>query len=285
MKSIHLHLVSDSSGETVSSIARACLVQFENVTIDQHLWWLVRTPGQAARVLDGVRRQPGLVFYTVVDAEIRRLLEEGFRQVDVPHIPVLDPVLNILSAELQAQMGGQPGRQHVLDAKYFQRIDAMNFTTEHDDGQSMARIDEADVIVFGVSRTSKTPTCMYLANKGLKAMNVPVVPGIPLPRAAVEVAGPLKVGLTREPRSLADIRRNRMRLIHDQDRDGTYADEEHVRQEVTEARRIFSRLGYPVIDVTRRSIEEAAATILQLHLDHARQRATMAAATTEKDST
>lgn len=273
MKSIHLHLVSDSSGETVSSIARACLVQFEDVTVNQHLWWLVRTAGQARRVMDGIRQQPGLVLYTVVDPQIRRLLEEGFREAEVPHIPVLDPVLNTLSAELQARVGGQPGRQHIMDAEYFRRIDAMNFTIEHDDGQSMARVDEADVIVFGVSRTSKTPTCMYLANRGLKAMNVPMVPGIPLPREAVEAKGPLKVGLTREPRSLADIRRNRLRLIQaGETRDSDYADEERVRQEVLEARRTLTRLGYPTIDVTRKSIEEAAATILQLHLEHVRRR-------------
>jgi len=273
MKSIHLHLVSDSSGETVSSIARACLVQFEDVAVNQHLWWLVRTPGQAGRVIDGIKQQPGLVLYTVVDAAIRRTLEEGFREAEVPHIPVLDPVLTTLSAELQAQAGAQPGRQHVMDAEYFRRIDAMNFTIEHDDGQSMARVDEADVIVFGVSRTSKTPTCMYLANRGLKAMNVPVVPGIPLPKAALEAKGPLKVGLTREPRSLADIRRNRLRQIATgESRESDYADEERVRQEVMEARRIFTRLGFPVIDVTRRSIEEAAATILQLHLEHARDK-------------
>lgn len=275
MKSIHLHLVSDSSGETVSSIARACLVQFEDVTVNQHLWWLVRTPGQARRVLDGIRQQPGLVLYTVVDADIRRTLEEGFRDAEVSHIPVLDPVLNTLSAELQARAGGQPGRQHVMDAEYFHRIDAMQFTIEHDDGQSMARVTEADVIVFGVSRTSKTPTCMYLANRGLRAMNVPVVPGIPLPREALEAKGPLKVGLTREPRSLAEIRRNRLRLIQAGDtRDSDYAEEETVRQEVQEARRMLTRLGYPIIDVTRRSIEEAAATILQLHLEHTQHRKT-----------
>ncbi len=271
MKSIHLHLVSDSSGETVSSIARACLVQFEDVAVNQHLWWLVRTPGQAGRVIDGIKQQPGVVLYTVVDAEIRSMLEVGFRDAEVPHIPVLDPVLTTLSAELQARAGGQPGLQHTMDAEYFRRIDAMNYTMEHDDGQSMARVEEADVIVFGVSRTSKTPTCMYLANRGLKAVNVPVVPGIPLPREAVEVKGPLKVGLTREPRSLADIRRNRLRQIATETaRDSDYADEEQVREEVMEARRTFTRLGFPVIDVTRRSIEEAAATILQMHLERTR---------------
>ncbi|MGC2854690.1 pyruvate, water dikinase regulatory protein [Novispirillum sp. DQ9] len=271
MKSIHLHLVSDSSGETVSAIARACLVQFEDVAVNQHLWWLVRTPGQARRVLDGIAADRGLVIYTVVDVGIREQLEDGFRALDIAHIPVLDPVLNALSGVLQAAVHGQPGRQHVMDADYFRRIDAMQFTIEHDDGQSMARVAEADVILFGVSRTSKTPLSIYLANRGLKTVNVPVVPGIPLPQEALSTPKPLKVGLTREPRSLADIRRNRLRMMRQAPDSSTYADEDVVRSEVQDARRLFARYGFPVIDMTRKSIEEAAAAILQLHIEHERK--------------
>ncbi len=271
MKSIHLHLVSDSSGETVSAIARACLVQFEDVTVNQHLWWLVRTPGQAKRVLDGIVADRGLVVYTVVDPAIREQLEDGFRQLDIAHIPVLDPVMNALSGLLQAAVGGQPGRQHVMDADYFRRIDAMQFTIEHDDGQSMARVAEADVILFGVSRTSKTPLSIYLANRGLKTVNVPVVPGIPLPAEALTTPKPLKVGLTREPRSLTDIRRNRLRMMRQAPDSSDYADEEVVRAEVLDARRLYARHGFPVIDMTRKSIEEAAAAILQLHIEHERK--------------
>jgi regulator of PEP synthase PpsR (kinase-PPPase family) len=271
MKNVHLHLVSDSSGETVSAVARACLVQFEGVSVTQHQWWLIRTPGQANRVISGIKAHPGVVIYTVVDDGVRELLETAFRELEIPHIPVLDPVLTVLSSLLDARADGKPGLQHTMDAEYFRRIDAMNFTIEHDDGQSMTRLLDADVIVFGVSRTSKTPTCMYLANRGLKAMNIPVVPGIPLPEAALKVDGPLKVGLTREPRSLADIRRNRLRMMND-DGNSQYADEEQVRDEVLEARRLYSRLGFPVIDVSRKSIEEAAATIMQLYAEHRRKR-------------
>jgi regulator of PEP synthase PpsR (kinase-PPPase family) len=274
MKSIHLHLVSDSSGETVSAIARACLVQFEDVTVNQHLWWLVRTPGQAKRVLEGIVADRGLVIYTVVDPAIREQLEEGFRDLDIASIPVLDPVMNALSGLLQAAVGGQPGRQHVMDADYFRRIDAMQFTIEHDDGQSMARVAEADVILFGVSRTSKTPLSIYLANRGLKTVNVPVVPGIPLPAQALSTPLPLKVGLTREPRSLTDIRRHRLRMMKQAPDSSDYADEEVVRAEVLEARRLFGRHGFPVIDMTRKSIEEAAAAILQLHIEHQRKAGT-----------
>jgi len=262
MQSLHLHLVSDSSGETVSSIARACLVQFDEVAAEQHLWWLVRTPGQAHRVIEGVRARPGIVLYTVLDPEMRSLLERGFAELEVPHVPVLEPVLQAMSMFLGVRVGGRVGRQHTMDAAYFRRIDAIHFAIDHDDGQSMNHIEEADVIVFGVSRTSKTPTCMYLANRGVKAVNVPVVPGIPLPPAAVSATGPFKVGLTREATSLADIRRSRLRQMGQADM--SYADEERVREEVQQARRLYARLGIPVIDVTRRSIEEVSASILQM---------------------
>lgn len=270
VKSLNLHLVSDSSGETVSSVARACQVQFEDVDVRQHQWWLIRTKGQALRVLDSIAATPGPVLYTVMDPAIRATLEEGFARIDVPYIPVMDPVLSTLSAVLDLPIRGKPGRQHVMDAEYFRRIEAMQFTVDHDDGQVIDGLEAADVVVFGVSRTSKTPTCMYLANRGLKAANVPVVPGIPLPERLLTLQGPLKVGLTREPRSLSDIRRNRLRMMNQSD-GSAYANEETVRAEVLEARRLFSRLGFPVIDVTRKSIEEAAAAILQLHADHKRR--------------
>ncbi|MCA1939760.1 MAG: kinase/pyrophosphorylase [Caenispirillum bisanense] len=264
MRSFHLHLVSDSSGETVSAIARACLVQLTDVHPDQHLWWLVRTRGQAVRVLEGVREHPGVVLCTVVDPEIRSLLEQGCREAEVPFIPVLDPVMQTLGAYLQVELGREPGRQHLPDADYFRRIDAMHYAIEMDDGQGMDRLEEADVIIMGVSRTSKTPTCMYLANRGLKAANVPMVPGIGIPPEVLACKRPLMVALTRDPRSLADIRRTRLRVMNDA-ANADYADVERVREEVQEARRMFTRHGWPVIDVTRRSIEETAATIMQLH--------------------
>lgn len=270
VKSLNLHLVSDSSGETVSSVARACQVQFEDVDVRHHQWWLIRTRGQALRVLDSIAAAPGPVLYTVMDPAIRATLEEGFARIDIPYIPILDPVLSTLSAVLDLPIRGKPGRQHVMDAEYFRRIEAMQFTIDHDDGQVIDGLENADVVVFGVSRTSKTPTCMYLANRGLKAANVPVVPGIPFPEQLLTLQGPLKVGLTREPRSLSDIRRNRLRMMNQSD-ENTYADEENVREEVLGARRLFSRLGFPVIDVTRKSIEEAAAAILQLHAEHKRR--------------
>ncbi len=267
MKTFHLHLVSDATGETVSSVARACLVQFENVQPIQHLWWLVRTEGQVERVIAGIEANPGLVLFTLVDTGVRAILEEACRHLQVPCIPVLDPVMGALSSFLEAEMDAQPGRQHVLDQEYFNRIDAMHFTLAHDDGQLVDDLDEADVILLGVSRTSKTPTCMYLANRGIKAANVPLVPGVPLPEQVLAAKRPLIVGLTKDPKSLTDIRRNRLRFLN-QTEETDYADIEKVREEVASARRLYARHGWAVIDVTRRSIEEASASILQLYARH-----------------
>ena len=259
----HLHLVSDATGETLSSVARACLVQFEQVQPIEHMWWLVRSQGQVARVVAGIEAEPGVVLATLMDGAVRALLEEACKQLRVPFIPVLDPVMAALSGYLNVEFGAQPGRQHVLDADYFARIDAMHYTLAHDDGQLLIGLEDADVVLTGVSRTSKTPTCMYLANRGVKAANVPLIPGMPPPPELMSLKGPLIVGLTKEPKSLADIRRSRLKFLQ-QDDETDYADEERVKTEVAEARRLFARQGWPVIDVTRRSIEEASATILQM---------------------
>jgi regulator of PEP synthase PpsR (kinase-PPPase family) len=259
----HLHLVSDATGETLSSVARACLVQFDRVQAIEHMWWLVRSQGQVARVVAGIEAEPGVVLATLMDGAVRALLEEACRQLRVPFIPVLDPVMAALSGYLNVEFGAQPGRQHALDADYFARIDAMHYTLAHDDGQLLTGLEDADVVLVGVSRTSKTPTCMYLANRGVKAANVPLIPGMTLPPELMGLKRPLIVGLTKEPKSLADIRRSRLKFLQQTD-ETDYADEERVKNEVAEARRLFARQGWPVIDVTRRSIEEASATILQL---------------------
>lgn len=267
MRSFHLHLVSDATGETVTSVTRACMVQFEGVQAIQHNWWLVRSQGQVERVIAGIEENPGIVLFTLVDTAVRGILEEACRRMHVPCIPVLDPVLGALAGYLGAEMHATPGRQYVLDAEYFARIDAMQFTLNHDDGQLLDDIEDADIVVIGVSRTSKTPTCMYLANRGYKCANYPLVPGVPLPPELENLRRPLVVGLTKDPKSLSDIRRARLRFLnHDEESD--YAQFEKVREEVASARRLFSRHGWPVVDVTRRSIEEASATIIQLHGQH-----------------
>lgn len=267
MRSFHLHLVSDATGETVTSVARACMVQFDSVQAIQHNWWLVRTQGQCERVVQGIEQNPGIVLFTLVDPSVRTVLEDACRRMHIPCIPVLDPVLAALGGFLQVEMNATPGRQYQMDAEYFARIDAMQFTLNHDDGQLLDDAEEADIVLLGVSRTSKTPTCMYLANRGLKCLNYPLVPGVELPHQIETVRRPLVVGLTKDPKSLTDIRRARLRML-DQNEEADYAQFEKVKEEVAWARRLFTRHNWPVVDVTRRSIEEASATIMQLHAQH-----------------
>ena len=217
-------------------------------------------------MLAAIEANPGVAMVTLVNQGLRETLEEGCHALHVPCIPVLDPVIVTLSVYLGVESQGRPGGQHVLDSEYFDRIDAMNFVLGHDDGQSMGDLEGADVIVIGVSRTSKTPTCFYLANRGLKAANIPIVPGVALPRELAEVSKPLVVGVTRNPESLVQIRRNRLDMLN-QDDETDYVNIEQVREEVVAARRLCSENGWPVIDVSRRSIEETAAEIIQLYSD------------------
>jgi regulator of PEP synthase PpsR (kinase-PPPase family) len=263
MKQFHLHLVSDATGETIHSVARACLSQFDEVHPVEHFWNLVRTQRQLDLVIEGIRDHPGLVMFTLVEEPLRRRLQEVCRELAVPCIPVLEPLIGALAAYLGLESRSQPGRQHMLDAHYFGRIDAMDFAISHDDGQAQTNLHEADVVLVGVSRTSKTPTCIYLANRGIKAANVPFVPGVPLPDDLATLKHPLIVGLTTDPERLIGIRRNRLRMLN-QSEATSYVDPEAVRAEIQEARRLYARNGWPVIDVTRRSIEETAAEILML---------------------
>lgn len=265
-KDFHLHLVSDATGETIHSVARACLAQFEGVEPHEHHWTLVRTTGHVEKVLASVREHPGVVMFTIVNDPLRTALQDGCRRLSVPCIPVLDPVIGTLANYLGLESRGEAGRQHVLDSEYFERIDAMTFTLNHDDGQGLWNLANADIILVGVSRTSKTPTSMYLANRGLNVANVPLVPGVDPPPELFTAAkdGPFVVGLTKTPERLIQLRRNRLRLLAQED-DTDYVHPETVRAEVAAARRLFADNNWSVIDVTRRSIEETAAAILQLY--------------------
>ncbi len=259
----HLHLVSDSTGDTVHSVARACLVQFDEAQAIEHVWSMVRTRAQIDRVIGGVEANRGLVLFTMVNDALRQVLQEGCRRLQVPAIPVLDPVIGALASYLGRESRGLPGKQHLLDSEYFARIDAMTFAINHDDGQSAWGINDADVCLVGVSRTSKTPTCLYLANRGVKAANVPIVPGVALPPELLSAEKPLIVGLTNDPERLIHLRRNRLSML-DHNEATDYTDLEAVRIEVREARRLFAEHHWPVIDVTRRSIEETASSVYKL---------------------
>lgn len=268
MSHIHVHLISDSTGETVHSLAKACFVQFEDTHVQEHSWPLIRTVAQVEKILEGVGQSPGPVIYTLVNKEVRQSLEDGCRELGVPTISVMDPIIAAFSNYLGLESRDLPGRQHILDDEYFQRIEAMQFALNHDDGQGLWNLGASDIILTGVSRTSKSPTCLYLANRGLKAANVPIVPGVPLPEELLVFKNrpedPLVIGLTKDPARLVQVRRNRLRMISE-DRDTDYVDLETVRSEVNSARRVFLDQGWPIIDVTRRSIEETAASILQVH--------------------
>lgn len=263
MKLFHLHLISDATGETINAVARACLVQFEDVEPVEHTWSMVRSERQLHKVMDGIAANPGLVLFTLVDDRLRHMLEERCRSLNVLCISVLDPVLGALGAFLRTTMRHIPGRQHVLDSEYFARIEAMNYVMAHDDGQSTRDLESADVVLIGVSRTSKTPTCLYLANRGIKAANIPYVAGVPLPIEVENLQAPLVVGLTADPTALVQVRRTRLRMINDTE-ETSYTDIETVKAEVTEARKLFTRHSWPTLDVTRRSIEETAAAIMQM---------------------
>ena len=268
----HIHLVSDATGETLNSITRACLVQFEEVSAIEHSWTLIRTTGQMQKVLQGIQQNPGLVLYTIVDDKLRNLLVSSCRDLGVTLVPVLDPVMTALGAHFGQTAKGLSGRQHMMDQEYFHRIEAMDFALSHDDGQSARNYDDADVILVGVSRSSKTPTCVYLANRGIKAANVPIVPGCPLPSELFTVKHPMVVGLTKDPSQLVQIRKNRMQMLAGDADDSDYVDLNLVREEVLQARRLCTEHNWHVIDVTRRSIEETAASIIQLLQEHREKR-------------
>ncbi len=281
---INLHLVSDATGETLNSIARATVAQFEHAQIVHHRWSLIRTRFQLHRVLEGIESEPGPVLSTLVEKSLRGELETACHRLGQPVVHVLDPVLSMLQDQFGEAAMSRPGRQYVLDADYFRRIDAMHFVLAHDDGQSPAGIAEADVVLVGVSRSSKTPTSFYLANRGVKAANIPLVPNLPEPPGLEAPVAPV-IGLTLDADALIEIRRHRLRLIgaggpggpmrHDS---GDYVDQESVKAELLWARRLCVRRGWPVIDVTRRSIEETAATVLQLmEAWHQRRRKTESA--------
>ncbi len=264
MKKFHLHLVSDATGDTLISLATAALAQFEGVESDRHIWPMIRSDIHMGPVIAEIEKNPGLVMFTLVDHTLREILNGECRRLQVPCVPVLDPIIGALENFLGAESRELPGRQHIMDADYFKRIDAIQYSLHHDDGQSVQDFDRADVVLIGISRTSKTPTCMYLANRGLKAANIPLVPGISLPDEVLNLKNVLVIGLTASPDRLVHIRRNRLEYLN-QIANTDYVDIDAIKEEVLNARRLFDGKGWPKIDVTRRSIEETAAAIISLH--------------------
>jgi regulator of PEP synthase PpsR (kinase-PPPase family) len=245
--------------------------QYANVTPVEHVYPLVRSQKQLDRVLDEIEEAPGIVLFTLLEKDLVGRLEAKCQQINIPSLSIIGPVMQLFQAYLGAATTGRVGAQHTLNAEYFKRIDALNYTMIHDDGQHVEGLEEADVVLVGVSRTSKTPTSIYLANRGIRTANVPLVPGIAIPHQLVELKKPLVVSLHATPERLIQVRQNRLLSMGDRDND-TYIDRQAVTDEVAFARRLSAKFNWALLDVTRRSIEETAAAILKLFTDRQRQR-------------
>jgi regulator of PEP synthase PpsR (kinase-PPPase family) len=259
----HVHLVSDSTGETLNALARAVCARFDDVLPIEHIYSLVRSERQLERVLQEISGAPGVVLHTIVDRNLRARLEAGCRELEMTCVAALDPLVAALGRYLGASLSTRVGVQHALDNDYFNRMDALNYAIGHDDGQGTDDLESADVVLVGVSRTSKTPTCIYLAHRGVRAANVPLVPGAEPPPNLTQLERPVVIGLTVSPDRLIQIRRNRLLNLRE-DRESSYIEIESVREEIVKARRMFERQGWPVIDVTRRSVEETAAQVINV---------------------
>lgn len=267
----HLHLVSDATGETLITVARAAAAQYASVSPIEHIYPLVRSQKQLDRALFEIENAPGVVLYTLLDRELADRLEDKCRDLSVPFLSVLGPVLNLFQAYLGTETARRAGAQHTLNADYFKRIDALNYTMLHDDGQHVDDLEHADVVLIGVSRTSKTPTSIYLANRGIKTANVPLVPGVPEPAQLAQLGKPLVIGLYASPERIVQIRENRLLGLRAHKDDDRYIDRMAVAEEVAFSRRLCARHNWPTIDVSRRSIEETAAAVLALLAERRRQ--------------
>jgi regulator of PEP synthase PpsR (kinase-PPPase family) len=262
-KRFHIHLVSDSTGETLNALANAALAQFENVDVQIHYYALVRGEHQLARALDHITIAPGLVFFTLANQVLREKLVTRCDALLIECVDVLEGPVTALRQFLGSTETHKVGRQHQVDQRYLERIEVLNFSIAHDDGQSLDSIADAEVILTGASRTSKTPTCVYLAIRGVRAANVPLVPNMPPPPALLQAKKPLVVGLWVSPDRLVQVRRNRLASMGE-GRDTDYIDLDTVREEINATRRLFEQNDWPSIDVSRRSIEETAAAVMNL---------------------
>jgi hypothetical protein len=267
----HLHLISDATGETLTTVARAATAQYIKASPVEHVYPLVRTQKQLDRVLAEIEEAPGIVLYTLLEEDLVERLEKTCRELSIPCLSILGPVLALLQSYLGTETSHRVGAQHTLNAEYFKRIDALNYSMLHDDGQHIDDLEEADVVLVGVSRTSKTPTSIYLANRGVKTGNVPLVPGIAVAPQVEALSRPLVVGLYASPERIVQVRQNRLlglKVEHDNDQ---YIDRKAVAEEISLSRRLCAKHNWPSIDVTRRSIEETAAAVLSLLVERRRQ--------------
>ena len=266
MKIINLHLISDSTGETLGSMSRAIMSQFAEVETKEFMWSLVRTKTRMLQIMEEVQKNKGIVLYTILNEELLETLVSEAKKHKIRIIPALDRIIDIFSKYIGQDVIHKTGRQYVLDEEYFDKINAINFTIDHDDGRKTESLEDADIVLVGPSRTSKSPTCIYLSYRGYKTANVPFISDITMPKELFELKTPLIIGLTVNPDILIQIRKNRMKFLDQKTSDDNdYVSFENVEKEVKEARRLYSKYAWPVIDVTRKSVEETSAAIIQIY--------------------
>ncbi|MFL2844395.1 MAG: pyruvate, water dikinase regulatory protein [Alphaproteobacteria bacterium] len=263
-KTLTLHLVSDSTGETLKAVSSAAAAQFSELEYQQKTYPMVRTVTQLERVFKNIKEEKGVVFCTLVEEEVREKLEQFCKEENILYLPVMENIVSVLEEYTGFEAINKPGGQHILNDDYFKRIEAINYTLEHDDGQGQLNLENADVIVVGVSRTSKTPTCIYLANQGIKAANYPLVPHVGISEELENVKNTQVVALITSAHTLVEIRRKRSIELGLNNTDNDYIDIHKVEEEITMAKRIFANKGWPVIDITRRSVEETASAIMNI---------------------
>jgi len=264
----HLHLISDSTGETIIAAARAVSSQYRTTNPVEHVYPLVRNLKQLENVVASVEKQPGIVLFTIAEPELGEYLEEKCREMGTPCVSVLEPIFQTFQSYLGKPTQRVVGAQHALDKEYFSRIDALNFTILHDDGVIPENVEDADLILLGISRTSKTPTSIYLANRGIKTANIPLVPGMMLPDVVINAKHPLIVTLIASTDRIQQVRQNRLLELNASEYSASYADRASIAEELAQARKLSQKHGWPLLDVSRKSIEETAASILALHADH-----------------
>ncbi|MGI9351608.1 MAG: pyruvate, water dikinase regulatory protein [Rhizobiaceae bacterium] len=268
----HLHLISDSTGETIIAAARAVSSQYRSTQPVEHVYPLIRNRKQLDKVINMIGNEPGIVLFTIADPELSELLEDQCKEMGTPCVSVLEPIFQTFQSYLGKPTKRIVGAQHALDNEYFSRIDALNFTLLHDDGVIPEDVEQADVILLGISRTSKTPTSIYLANRGIKTANIPLVPGVELPDSVVVAQNPLIVTLIASTDRIQQVRQNRLLELNAVEHSASYADRASIAEELAQARRLSTKHGWPLLDVTRKSIEETAAAVLALHAKHAANR-------------
>ena len=267
----HLHLISDATGETLIAASRAVTSQYDSAQAIEHVYPLVRSRRQLARVIESIDSEPGIVLYTIADASLGEYLEDCCKAMGTPCVSILEPIFKLFQSYLGAPKARKVGAQHELNAEYFGRIDALNFTMMHDDGVLPEDLDDADVVLIGISRTSKTPTSIYLANRGIKTANIPLVPGVALPPVVLAAKRPLIVALIASTDRIYQIRQNRVLGMGDRTANSSYVDRASIAEELAYTRKLCSRHNWPMIDVSRKSIEETAAAIMALRAEHLSQ--------------